>query len=734
MKKLLVALCASSALVAAPMVAMGQTLPSPAFNAPTFADQPTTRVHLGLGTAAIANTGTAAGNVPTLQTGGLLPGSTVPFGTTTGTVADGGALTTESTTARANEAANATSATSALTKAGSAVMRTQSAPVQTTPYPVNANWEFGKTYYQLQDATTGYAMWEPLNSDALPLDVIGLYVSAASVNAGGTGYAVGDTVTLSGGVLLTVSTVTSGAITGITVTTPNMFACAPGSLTAMPQLATSGSGTGATFGVTLLYPAAHSTHLLTKCYTGNALQIARSDTGETKNIGFLPNGLLDAGALDGFTQGPTPLLSYTSYNQGVSPRVLIEYDQGGSGLNATGALATAMTVSPGRYIGNSRTVMSDSVGQTQSPLWHPVNAFLSLPSGLVMNEQNMTVAVVAGTVTDNLHSPAYVQLGPLASGNYWGGIDVNVYGTAGLEFNNGAFNSTISPTDPSDASVLVGVSGSGGSVFDVDNTTITGSVGGAHNLAGGAIGAAANGKNTSGHVDIAADIEVPWAISASQRLMLEASLYHTFELQPQKVATVGFLGDSHMDDWGQPYQQTWARQMKALLNRPDVTYVNAGQGGAGIGTLTGSTLFASHIGNALTADTSGNRFVFIQGGYNDIEIGGASLATIEGSFTAGIAEIHADNAKAICVLDIIRNAASGTNATIAALSTWEANTTLSGCDYVMNFQAAPVFDSAAGPWPAPWFQSDGKHLTPAGASLAAEMAATFLKSILPAPQ
>ena len=713
MTKFRAALAALTALV--PVVAFAGNYPAPELGGLTFdttQDAAAARVGLGLGNAATAN-----------------------FGTTTGTVADGGALTTESTTARANEATNATSATSALTKAGSAVMRTQSAPAQTTPYPVNANWEFGKTYYQLQDATTGYAMWEPLNSDALPLDVIGLYVSAATVNAGGTGYAVGDTITLSGGVLLTVSSVTSGAITGITITTPNMFACAPGSLTALPALATSGSGTGATFGVTLLYPAAHSTHLLTKCYTGNALQIARSDTGETKNIGFLPNGLLDAGALDGFTQGPSPLLNYTSYNQGVSPRVLIEYDQGGSGLNATGALATAMTVSPGRYIGNSRTVMSDSVGQTQSPLWHPVNAFLSLPSGLVMNEQNMTVAVVAGTVTDNLHSPAYVQLGPLASGNYWGGIDVNVYGTAGLEFNNGAFNSTISPTDPSDAgSVLVGVSGSGGSVFDVDNTTITGSVGGSHNLSGGAIGYAANGKATSGHVDIAADIEVPWAISASQRLMLEASLYHTFELQPQKVATVGFLGDSHMDDWGQPYQQTWARQMEALLNRPDVTYVNAGQGGAGIGTLTGSTLFASHIGNALTADTSGNRYVFIQGGYNDIEIGGASLSTIEASYTTGIAEIHADNAKAICVLDIIRNASTGTNNTIAALSTWEANTTLSGCDYVMNFQAAPVFDQPSGPWPAPWFNGDGKHLAPAGASLAAEMATTFLKGILPAPQ
>lgn len=87
-------------------------------------------------------------------------------------------------------------------------------------------------------------------------------VSSAAVAAGGSGYAVGNTITLAGGAVLTVSSVSSGAVTGVTVSAPGSYAASPSN--PVSQAATSGSGTGATFNLTF---AAGLT--LTAMYTGS---------------------------------------------------------------------------------------------------------------------------------------------------------------------------------------------------------------------------------------------------------------------------------------------------------------------------------------------------------------------------------------------------------------------------------------------------------------------------------
>lgn len=87
-------------------------------------------------------------------------------------------------------------------------------------------------------------------------------VSAATVAAGGSGYAVGNTITLTGGAVLTVSTVNAGAVTGVTVTTPGSYASVP--VGPVAQTATSGSGTGATFNLTFA-----TGMTLTAMYTGS---------------------------------------------------------------------------------------------------------------------------------------------------------------------------------------------------------------------------------------------------------------------------------------------------------------------------------------------------------------------------------------------------------------------------------------------------------------------------------
>jgi hypothetical protein len=75
----------------------------------------------------------------------------------------------------------------------------------------------------------------------------------AAVAAGGTGYAVNDTIVLAGGtsaqpITLTVATVSTGVITGVTITTAGKYSALPSN--PISQSSTSGSGTGATFNIT----------------------------------------------------------------------------------------------------------------------------------------------------------------------------------------------------------------------------------------------------------------------------------------------------------------------------------------------------------------------------------------------------------------------------------------------------------------------------------------------------
>lgn len=101
----------------------------------------------------------------------------------------------------------------------------------------------------LQAYLTGTGNWvneeySPANLDAKTID---------SVAAGGTGYAVSDTITLTGGTftvatVLTVLTLSGSAVATASITTPGTYTVAPAD--PVLQGSTSGSGTGATFNMT----------------------------------------------------------------------------------------------------------------------------------------------------------------------------------------------------------------------------------------------------------------------------------------------------------------------------------------------------------------------------------------------------------------------------------------------------------------------------------------------------
>lgn len=74
--------------------------------------------------------------------------------------------------------------------------------------------------------------------------------NSAIVASGGSGYAVGDNIYLQGGITLSVTTVSSGAVTGFSITATGSLPAT--SIPSNPSLSTgtSGSGTGASFNVT----------------------------------------------------------------------------------------------------------------------------------------------------------------------------------------------------------------------------------------------------------------------------------------------------------------------------------------------------------------------------------------------------------------------------------------------------------------------------------------------------
>lgn len=263
----------------------------------------------------------------------------------------------------------------------------------------------GETWVDVANGA-GQAVWQKQTAVPLPADAIGLYVSAAAINAGGTGYVSGDvgkTLTLQGGVVLTISAVSGGGVTGITVTTPNMYGVCSPTTTGAPILANSGTtGTGATFNLTVLYPTVYAVRRVSTCYTGSILRVENSVTQQTKDIAYLADNSMDiATAISFGTAGASQAMeNYANYNDGPTPNVAIWYDQGGnpSPNNATQATVAQQPVLFGdRKFGNSVAVLFNAQGNAASGAPYPSATYLTIPSSLtIANSANATLLAGGG--------------------------------------------------------------------------------------------------------------------------------------------------------------------------------------------------------------------------------------------------------------------------------------------------------------------------------------------------
>ena len=174
----------------------------------------------------------------------------------------------------ANQPLPAGASTAALQTTGNTALASIDTHLQAR-LPLDTNGNLKQVLYDATGAAVSYggttAVQGVVGGVAVPADTVvrstaanrgGLTtVKAATVSAGGSGYAVGDTITNAAGVF-TVSTVSSGAVTAVAATTPAPLTSTPSS--PLAQTATSGGGSGAT---------------LSPTYAAAAVQFAGANTG-----------------------------------------------------------------------------------------------------------------------------------------------------------------------------------------------------------------------------------------------------------------------------------------------------------------------------------------------------------------------------------------------------------------------------------------------------------------------
>jgi hypothetical protein len=594
------------------------------------------------------------------------------------------------------------------------------------PFVIGNSWSSPSgQVFQSQDVTAGFAMWQQVQSSVLPGDVIGLNVSAASYTSGGASCVANEVLTFTGGMQVKVTVCTAGVPSTYSITQSRMHACTPATPTAISPLATTGGDGSSVWNLTVQSPVAmYGTRLLTRCWAGKALNVVRSDTNEAADIGFLPDGSLDTKTLDGFVGANQPMAQYATYAAGVNPRLDTWYDQSGTGNNATqSTVADQPTIFPGRQIGNSRSVMFDSWNNSGT-LWMPTGPiFLTLPSGVALAGNNSTVAVLGGVAGDQ-DQASFFHLGT------HGAVGLLVYSNVGAGGGAGCANNTSNKVGvggaPDEGTLMLCVNSSGGTTFSSGQFSAAGAAGSSSTFAGDTLGR--NWANAQSYpIDEAMVLAVPWVLTATEQSALQASVAATFGTTPQKRGVIVAVGDSHIDVWGSPYEQPPLRQAMSLLGRPDISYVNAALAGSNISSFVGSYTLNSIVLPTF-GEYAGNKYLYIEGGYNDI-VTGQTVAQVEATFTSLSASAHTSGAKVICDTNVIRDATLTINQQVEQVSAWE-RTTPSVCDYVFDPQIFSGFAALSGPWPLPWFeqQDTGIHLTAAGNALRGSMLANFLQT------
>ncbi len=541
----------------------------------------------------------------------------------------------------------------------------------TAGYPAGSTW-LADDLYTSQAATPGAAVWLLTPNHLLPGDQIGLRLATVAPAATGTGYAVGNTLTLTGGATVTVATIAGGNATGpiatVTLANPAFHACASTAPGALAQLASSGGGSGATFTATFLGPYLYGARLLTVCDRANrAIDVQGTAAGLT-TIGFAPGGLIDTATLDALLAGARPSL-------------LTVYDQGINGANAIQQPAYAGTISPLRTLRGVRSLVMD--GDVDGPLDSgapgPITT-VNFPAAVSISNQANTL-IFAGGLQSLDHRTGLINVGYPSTTASIGLYNKATAALPNIAMTNGAGAGTACPGLPLDRdNVIFAVSSAIAETCTMNG--VTGTPGGppapATDTAGN-LGYTYDGQGF-GYTDSDLAIVVPWAMSAAEVAAADASIQTTFGIQRQPRSVVVFDGDSIGDAHGAPAQHGWVRMVSDMLARPDIRIANTSffgstMGGGATNGAPGSRLTEQPLNvlpflDAAYAQNAPDAYVVLNPmGNNDLNRGD-SVATIETNYQTYCANVHAHHGR--CVLTYFTGSTVGAygSASYAAIAQW----------------------------------------------------------------
>ena len=578
----------------------------------------------------------------------------------------------------------------------------------TAGYPAGSTW-LADDLYTSQAATPGAAVWLLTPNHLLPGDQIGLRLSTVALSVAGTGYAVGNTLTLTGGATVTVATIAGGAATGpiatVTLTGPAYHACANTAAGGLAQLASSGGGSGATFTGTFLGPYLYGARLLTVCDRANRAIDVQGAAAGLATIGRAAGGLIDYATMDSLLAGARPSL-------------LTLYDQGINGANAIQQPSYAGTISPLRTIRGVRSLVMDGDidGSLDSGAPGPITT-VNFPTAVSISNQANTL-VFAGGIESLDHRTGLINVGYPSANATIGLYNKATPALPNIAMTNGTGAGTPCPGLPLDRdNVIFAVSSATAETCTMNGVAgPPGSPPAPATDTAGNLGFTYDGQGF-GYTDYDLAIVVPWAMSPAEVAAADASIQTTFGIQRQAHGVVVFDGDSISDAFGAPAQHGWVRMVADMLARPDIRIVNTSfygstMGGGATNGAPGSRLAEQPLNVLPLLDTAYARnapdayVVLNPMGNNDLNRGD-SVATIETNYQTYCANVHAHHGK--CVLTYFTGSTVGAygSASYAAIAQWiSANvpSTGPGADLVVAIPPCPAGLAC--------YQSDNLHPAP----------------------
>jgi hypothetical protein len=537
-----------------------------------------------------------------------------------------------SATTDTTNAANITSgmvAAARLPGTGSTVRAPTQVDDSTAGYAAGANWLLPTGQLQtLLNNTAGKATWVPV-ATPLPLDAMTYTATVAGIAVGGTGYTTGQTATFANGTVLTV-TATAGVVTAVAITNAGNWGCNTPS-SPMPQVSSSGAGTGLTVNFTVPRFAAYGVAQLTKCYTTNSaydVSLVLNGATTVKTIGFV-GGVADQQAAASFCAA-SPSTCY----------VTKKYDQGGSnGFSSAGYDAIQATVANAPIfwqqtkIGNFNPIVFNAQQWATGTVAASAKWLAAPTYPWQLNESNL---FVAGQSLNTRTTDIYAEE-PASTRSF------GTYFPSGVMAYNGAGVLCTGVTAETEPAVLTyssqfGFSGTHpvcGSNNNQGSPSSYLSV--ATAFTGFNIGSKLDSISGSANWDGLAEIFGNFKLTAAQILAIQQSLSATFQIAPQHNVAVVVDGDSLLPGRGSLQNNSQTKLAQSQFKYPVALY-NVSLSGATCGSST--TNFTAG-GPATIYQSTYQRFIVVNDVFaNDIRAA-ASAATIQACIQAYVNSVHA---------------------------------------------------------------------------------------------